>query len=164
MSPKLQSFWKGPFEVVEKIAEVLYRIRNCCSGKSQVVHFNRLKPYQERDVEQREVTDAVLAPGFRGAEPLSSFSDDEDNYVGLGGNGGATPTGNIREDASPTELDSESRQVSSQRVMSSVEKVVDAERMSRSHPEFLDPEKVVSPPVLRRSGRAWKPPTKLTYP
>jgi hypothetical protein len=43
-SPKLQTSWDGPFEVVTRINDVVYRIKKP-KGKPRVVHFNRLAPF-----------------------------------------------------------------------------------------------------------------------
>ncbi|VEN59224.1 unnamed protein product [Callosobruchus maculatus] len=45
LSPKLQSSWEGPYEVVMKINDVIYRIKKANGGKPRVVHFNRLAPF-----------------------------------------------------------------------------------------------------------------------
>ena len=45
---KLHHPWKGPFNVLDQITEVDYRIRSTRGqSKTLVVHFNRLKPYSE---------------------------------------------------------------------------------------------------------------------
>ena len=41
LSPKLQRLWTGPWEVVERISEVVYRIR--MEKKGRVVHCDLLK-------------------------------------------------------------------------------------------------------------------------
>ncbi|KAJ8932175.1 hypothetical protein NQ318_015311 [Aromia moschata] len=46
LSPKLQSSWEGPYEVVTRINDVVYRIQKLPRGKPRVVHFNRLAPLQ----------------------------------------------------------------------------------------------------------------------
>ncbi|MCD1431043.1 DDE-type integrase/transposase/recombinase [Klebsiella pneumoniae] len=51
-SPKLQSSWEGPYEVVKRINDVIYRIRKLPKGKAKVVHFNRLSPYAGNNPEQ----------------------------------------------------------------------------------------------------------------
>ena len=44
-SRKLHCPWNGPFRVVKKLSNVVYRIQDTCSRrKRQVVHFDRLKP------------------------------------------------------------------------------------------------------------------------
>ncbi len=45
-SPKLQKSWEGPYEVIKRINDVIYRIRRKPSGKPRVVHFNRLAPFK----------------------------------------------------------------------------------------------------------------------
>lgn len=45
LCPKLQRRYKGPFRVVERVTDVLYRLMSVEGGPECVVHFNRLKPY-----------------------------------------------------------------------------------------------------------------------
>ena len=45
-SPKLQSSWDGPYVIIKRINDVIYRIRKQPKGKPKVVHFNRLAPYK----------------------------------------------------------------------------------------------------------------------
>ncbi|VEN42942.1 unnamed protein product [Callosobruchus maculatus] len=45
LSPKLQNSWEGPYEVVKRINDVIYRIKKANGGKPRVVHFNRLAPF-----------------------------------------------------------------------------------------------------------------------
>ena len=42
-SPKLTSYWRGPFQVMSKLSEVLYKINCGRKGKEQVVHCDRIK-------------------------------------------------------------------------------------------------------------------------
>ncbi|KAI5748243.1 hypothetical protein M8J77_023412 [Diaphorina citri] len=46
-SPKLQQNWEGPYNVITKINDVVYRIRKGSKGKFKVVHLDRLAPYFE---------------------------------------------------------------------------------------------------------------------
>ena len=48
VSPKLQSFWEGPFLIVEKISDLVYKIQSGPSAKTKIVHHDRLKPCFER--------------------------------------------------------------------------------------------------------------------
>lgn len=45
ISPKLASDWEGPYEVVKRINELLYRVKRSSRGKSRLVHRNRLWRY-----------------------------------------------------------------------------------------------------------------------
>ncbi|KAJ8959505.1 hypothetical protein NQ318_022202, partial [Aromia moschata] len=54
LSPKLQSSWEGPYEVVTRINDVVYRIQKLPRGKPRVVHFNRLAPFAGSNDEQAE--------------------------------------------------------------------------------------------------------------
>ena len=47
LSGKLDSIWKGPYVVLEKLSELNYRIGSLeNNSKNQVVHINRLKPWE----------------------------------------------------------------------------------------------------------------------
>ena len=46
--PKLQRYWKGPFTVLQKTNDLLYRIQWSPKTKPKVVHFDRLKEYRYR--------------------------------------------------------------------------------------------------------------------
>eukprot|EP00731_Ephydatia_muelleri_P004061 Em0002g237a len=46
-SPKFHRPWQGPYEVEEKLGDVVYRIRKNRQAKQLTVHFNRLKPYTQ---------------------------------------------------------------------------------------------------------------------
>ena len=48
-SPKLTSFWRGPFEVKKKVSEVLYEINCGRNGTNSVIHCDRIR----KKVEQR---------------------------------------------------------------------------------------------------------------
>ncbi|KAJ8940405.1 hypothetical protein NQ318_009334 [Aromia moschata] len=54
LSPKLQSSWEDPYEVVTRITDVVYRIQKLPRGKPRVVHFNRLAPFAGSNDEQAE--------------------------------------------------------------------------------------------------------------
>ena len=45
--PKFHRPWQGPYEVEEKLGDVVYRIRKNRQAKQLTVHFNRLKPYTQ---------------------------------------------------------------------------------------------------------------------
>ena len=47
-SPKLQQVWKGPFLVTKVLSPVLFRV--CDRRKSYVLHHDRLKPCEDRDI------------------------------------------------------------------------------------------------------------------
>lgn len=42
-SPKLTSFWRGPFEVLEKWSDVLYAVNCRRKGERQIIHCDRLR-------------------------------------------------------------------------------------------------------------------------
>jgi hypothetical protein len=45
-SPKLQPSWEGPYTIVTRINDVVYRIRKNPKSKMMIVHLDRLAPYQ----------------------------------------------------------------------------------------------------------------------
>ena len=49
LSRKFHRPWWGPFKIVERLSEVLYKIQQINNPKRQcTVHFNRLKPFNRR--------------------------------------------------------------------------------------------------------------------
>lgn len=45
-SKKLHHPWTGPYQVVKRLSDITYHIKNLKTKRQrQVVHFNRLKPY-----------------------------------------------------------------------------------------------------------------------
>lgn len=42
-SPKFTSYWRGPFQILEKVATVLYKVNCGRSGSAQVIHTDRLR-------------------------------------------------------------------------------------------------------------------------
>ena len=46
ISLKLQRSWKGPYVIIQKLNNVLYRIQELPRGKSKEVHYDRLKRYE----------------------------------------------------------------------------------------------------------------------
>jgi len=45
---KLHCPWTGPYKIVKRISELVYRIQDTSSRKRQVVNFERLKPCQQQ--------------------------------------------------------------------------------------------------------------------
>ncbi|KAK2919147.1 hypothetical protein Q8A73_003518 [Channa argus] len=45
LSPKLTSHWQGPGEILDRISEVVYRVRMSGRGRRVVLHRDRLAPY-----------------------------------------------------------------------------------------------------------------------
>jgi hypothetical protein len=44
-SPKLQTCWEGPYTVITRINDVVYRVQRSPRAKMMVVHLDRLAPY-----------------------------------------------------------------------------------------------------------------------
>ena len=48
--PKLQFKWDGPYLIVSKLSDVVYRIQKSQQSKPKVVHYDRLKPYEGEEL------------------------------------------------------------------------------------------------------------------
>ncbi|KAJ8959050.1 hypothetical protein NQ318_022305 [Aromia moschata] len=90
LSPKLQSSWEGPYEVVTRINDVVYRIQELPRGKPRVVHFNRLAPFAGNNDEQAEARVRHVSP------PDSELSFEE--FMLLHSNGQKARYGVTREE------------------------------------------------------------------
>ncbi|KAJ8944416.1 hypothetical protein NQ318_023189 [Aromia moschata] len=90
LSPKLQSSWEGPYEVVTRINDVVYRIQKLPRGKPRVVHFNRLAPFAGSNDEQAEARVRHVSP------PDSELSFEE--FMWLHSNGQKARYGVTREE------------------------------------------------------------------
>ncbi|KAJ8948272.1 hypothetical protein NQ318_020757 [Aromia moschata] len=90
LSPKLQSSWEGPYEVVTRINDVVYRIQKLPRGKPRVVHFNRLAPFAGSNDEQAEARVRHVSP------PDSDLSFEE--FMLLHSNGQKARYGVTREE------------------------------------------------------------------
>ena len=73
-SPKLAKLWKGPFTIVERISDLVYRIRDTASteAKLQVVHINRLKKCIDRP---SHLLASVNPPGDAPSRPTGQDMD-----------------------------------------------------------------------------------------
>ncbi|GBM91463.1 hypothetical protein AVEN_52163-1 [Araneus ventricosus] len=49
LSPKLQQNWEGPYTVVKKLNDVVYRVQRSPNAKPKVIHINLLAPYRATD-------------------------------------------------------------------------------------------------------------------
>lgn len=49
-APKLQSNWEGPYRIISKLSDVVYRIQKSNKHRYKVVHSDRLAPYFSRRV------------------------------------------------------------------------------------------------------------------
>lgn len=54
LSPKLQQSWEGPYKVIKRINDVVYRIQRSPKTKMKVVHLDRLRPYVSREAVRDE--------------------------------------------------------------------------------------------------------------
>ncbi|KAJ8387868.1 hypothetical protein AAFF_G00149030 [Aldrovandia affinis] len=65
LSPKLQSHWRGPGEVVGRLSEMTYRVRMPNRGRLVVLHQDRLAPYHPLATKD-------AAGGKEGSSPVPS--------------------------------------------------------------------------------------------
>ncbi|GBN81552.1 hypothetical protein AVEN_243044-1 [Araneus ventricosus] len=49
LSPKLQQNWEGPYTIVKKLNDVIYRVQRSPNANPKVIHINRLTPYRATD-------------------------------------------------------------------------------------------------------------------
>ncbi|GBM89897.1 hypothetical protein AVEN_172172-1 [Araneus ventricosus] len=49
LSPKLEQNWEGPYTIVKKLNDVIYRVQRSPNAKPKVIHINRLTPYRGTD-------------------------------------------------------------------------------------------------------------------
>ncbi|GBN54251.1 hypothetical protein AVEN_128757-1 [Araneus ventricosus] len=49
LSPKFQQNWEGPYTIVMKLNDVIYRVQRSPNAKPKVIHINRLTPYRGTD-------------------------------------------------------------------------------------------------------------------
>lgn len=85
ISPKLQSRWQGPCEILRKLSDANYIVKRPRARKTEVVHFDRLKPcyerFNEEDPEESMADDANCDTGESIAvagvnEPGTSATED----------------------------------------------------------------------------------------
>ena len=79
-TPKLQRYWDGPYRIIEKISDALYKIQKSARTKEKVIHFNRLKPYTGKlaphlEPEEEEVT--TLEDDISTTEPHRPIDDSD---------------------------------------------------------------------------------------
>ena len=94
-SRKLHCPWTGPFKVVKRLSDAVYRIQDTRPKRKRsriVVHFDRLKPCtsnpepESEPIRRRESKDTTMAPQAHGVNLNVDMDDDEDadpaNYQG----------------------------------------------------------------------------------
>ena len=59
ISPKLQTFWDGPYTILERLGEVVYRLQRNPNNKMKVVHRDRLHKYLGDEPKWLSPTDTV---------------------------------------------------------------------------------------------------------
>ena len=107
VSPKLMSRWQGPYLILDKLSNVTYRIQLKPRGRMQVVHFDRLKPYDGEPLQPwtgRKQTAHRAAecevPPVEATPELSDGTGFEGGYASLGLNEENPEDTNERSDGS----------------------------------------------------------------
>ena len=63
MSSKLTSFWRGPFNIIDKVSDINYKIDCGQNGSVQVIHCDRMKKYTDQGmVEGHDIDASPLIP------------------------------------------------------------------------------------------------------
>ena len=75
VSPKLQSYWAGPYIVNKRISDAVYRIKNIKTGQRIVIHFDRLKPCYSSSSQQLCLT---------GDQACTNTTDEDDGSPASG--------------------------------------------------------------------------------
>ena len=76
LSTKLSCYWEGPYLIIEKIGDTVYRLQRTPKSKSKTVSYDRLKPYQGTSFEPWPINSSdgdVLSP----PEPEKEKKNDE---------------------------------------------------------------------------------------
>ena len=50
LNPKLQRHWKGPFKVITKLSDILYRVQQSPRHRPKVAHHDKLRKYTGRNL------------------------------------------------------------------------------------------------------------------
>lgn len=80
---KLGLKWKGPYLVLRKLSDVVYRIQRARGAKRRVVHVDRLKPYQGDPLDAWNIPMATPVEEIEALEvtseevPVEQISDPE---------------------------------------------------------------------------------------
>ena len=87
-SPKLDMRWDGPFVIVNKFSDCIYRIKHCATGKKKVTHFDKLKkcalPVTEEDKSDELSRNGNKQTELPGDEPPGHAAiPSKDNDIGV---------------------------------------------------------------------------------
>ena len=74
LSRKLYKHWDGPYLILLKLSDVNYVVQKDGRGNKQVVHFNRIKPYWDRD--ELDIELAGLEGAVGGTDITNTELDD----------------------------------------------------------------------------------------
>jgi len=103
LSPKLQSPWEGPYDVVEVLSDVTYRIRRGARCRPRVVHVDRLWAYHGPG---QYSWGTERYPGDDGEDASSTTGSDIASVGGFAGEGGGEGVSPLPDgDTSATALD-----------------------------------------------------------
>ena len=102
--PKLQLKWEGPYLVLKKLSDVVFRIQRAKGAKPRVVHADRLKPYRGEPLEPwretlvKEIRELAQKPSkvdkpSVGMGARSSLSNERNESVEMGVDSSVTHQG-----------------------------------------------------------------------
>ena len=83
VSKKLQPLFEGPYRVIKKISDVVYRIKNIGSGREVSIHTDRIKSedslstYENKNVRRAYPVHEQIDSGKDKAEPANANEGDE---------------------------------------------------------------------------------------
>lgn len=52
---KLGKCWTGPYEIIRKISEITYEIKDCKTLKTKIVHVDHLKQFSTEEKEEQHI-------------------------------------------------------------------------------------------------------------
>ena len=78
-SPKLTSFWRGPFKVQEKCTDFTYKVLCGTKGSGQVIHVDRMRLWRpQRLLNEPDVANEKNISNIGNDESYPSEDDDMD--------------------------------------------------------------------------------------
>lgn len=80
-SPKLTSFWRGPFDVLEQWSDVLYAVACGRKGDKQIIHCDRMRKKREQVLNFECDTPEARDESILKAEETDTFELGETNEL-----------------------------------------------------------------------------------
>ncbi|XP_062579619.1 uncharacterized protein LOC134241607 [Saccostrea cucullata] len=80
LSPKFTSYWRGPYEVIDKMTDITYKVNCGPRGKPQIVHVDRLRLKRSQTLRD-EVVEDNSSQEDTGQDTERSVTDNERNDI-----------------------------------------------------------------------------------